>query len=164
MKNSFNAEIIFNKQKNKSQGVLVQESKPEYIPEIIGLTKMQLFLFILFAILLGSATFGLGSYINTDNINKAKKKESEYKKILFETKHNQERETYILFGSFIDPENAKILQTKIEIATGKTCLLIHKDNNIQVILGPFTSKEIAFNEMKLIEYRMQISGSLFYAI
>lgn len=164
MKKQFRSEVIFNKKENKAQGVLMQEEEPNYIPEIIGLSKIQLFCFILFAMILGVAFFGLGTHINKTTFNKAKETEFEYKKIIFENVNIKDQETFILFGSFIDPENAKMLQTKIENKTGKTCILIQKPNCINVILGPFSSKEIAFNEMKLIEFKTQVSGSLIYAI
>lgn len=166
------------------------------IPEIVGLSKKQFFLFFIGSTLIGAGMFGIGyisalnknfSYINATNstnaheenlnigksqigINKkaiATAAQENYSSLQYvDFKENEEpiaknphEKFFIIFGRFINQNDAVFLQKKLE-TTGKQIFIKTSENAFIVFAGPFDSYDLARNELENIQIKTSLSGSL----
>lgn len=161
MNNNFFTKIIYDKTKNKTKGVLMlKEKKEDYIPEIVGLSKTQLFIFIFFAIIFGAGSCSIGMHFASIE-NQLKIKNKLEHRIAIDLKNEiSDKIIYIIIGNFNKLEDAENISKKINTKTGKNCLITTKNGLITVYLGPYNCLSLAKNEIDIINTHTDIKGSI----
>lgn len=164
----------------KAKGVLMPNKNEETnIPQIVGLNKLQLFLLITSAVLVGAAAFGLGFLFhqNQDKINNQDYKITLQNKYQIgitsknniatspiitskEQDYDIKKHTFILIGRFKTIEESKNMQNKIQIKSGKLPSIKQTNDGFFLFIGPFESESLARNERNLIYQKTSVLGSL----
>lgn len=171
----------------KTKGALMPEEEND-IPQIVGLSKMQFFGFLLATLLMGAGIFGIGytlAYVNkpkeqerTAKIGDDKKKkfkqvvkaiEHEYSnetisKILNidineNVEQTEEKKQYVTLGLYKTEEEAqKLIPTLSKL--GKTGHIKKTDHGYILYLGPYDSLSLAQNEIDSISMASSLNGSI----
>lgn len=170
--------IILDSVKGKAKGVLMQnQSNEENIPQMVGVSKIQIFLLIAVGTLMGACAFGLG-YIfhqnedrltnsniggiipNKYKIGKEKRREAQKEKEEGEEEKEPEKSYSIFIGKYNTIEEAQKVQNKIQIKLGKLATLKQTNDGILMHIGPFESESLANNERSLMAQKALIMGSV----
>lgn len=177
-------DIILDSVKGKAKGVLMANKNEEQnIPQMVGLSKVQLFLFLIAGMLVGALAFSLGylfhknerhfslesAYnfpeekykIGNPSTNTAhKKNEYPHNKAINEEKDALNLNYYILIGKYKTIEDSQKVQNKLQIKSGKLATLKQTNDGVLLFIGPFESESLAKNERNLLSQKSYILGSI----